>query len=427
MKSAIVLRLACRSLLARRFTASLTVITVAISVALFAATEQVRSGARSGFEGAIRGVDLVVGARTGPVNLILYSVFRIGSPTSNMTMKSYERFAAHPAVQWSIPMSLGDSFRGFRVAGTTPAFYERYRFGDDRQIQFKEGNGPQKLFDAVIGADVADRLGLNSGRKIVLTHGISQSAGILDHEELPFLIAGVIQRTGTPVDRTVFISLEALEAIHLDWYSGAPPAEGEETPREKIEEMYRKGELKPKQITAFYIRTKNRFEVLRLQREIQDYRDEALTAALPGVALQELWQSVSILETALRIMSLFIVAGGLSGMMLSLFMLLDRRRKEMAVLRALGAGPGLLAMLMIAEAALLSATGATLGLLVSRITLSLLAEPFGMQTGFFVRIVPPGTIELLTIPIVTVLGMLAGLFPAMQAVRRSMQDGLYAP
>jgi putative ABC transport system permease protein len=427
VKSTIIVGLAFRSLLARRFTAALTVITIAISVALFVATEQVLSGARSGFEGAIRGVDLIVGARTGPVNLVLYSVFRIGSPTSNMTMKSYERFAAHPAVEWTIPIALGDSFRGFRVAGTTAAFYEHYRFGDDRQIQFREGNSPQKLFDAAIGSDVADRLGLKPGQKIVLTHGISQGAGILNHDELPFQVCGIMHRTGTPVDRTVFISLEALEAIHLDWHSGAPPAEGEETPREKIEDMYRKGELKPQQITAFYLRTKNRFEVLRLQREIQEYRSEALTAAMPGVALQELWQSVWILETALRIMSLFIVAGGLSAMMLSLFMLLDQRRKEMAILRALGAGPRLLTMLMVAEAGLLSAGGAALGLFVSRIALALLAEPFGMKTGFYIRVVPPGAIDLITIPLVTFLGMIAGLFPALQAVRRSMQSGLYAP
>ena len=134
-----VLNLALRSIANRRATAILTVLTVAISVMLFLGVEKVRHGARESFENTISGVDLIVGARSSPVNLLLYSVFHIGDATNNITWESYETVSSAPGVAWTVPISLGDSHRGHRVIGSTPDLFEHYQYSGGRHLEFASG------------------------------------------------------------------------------------------------------------------------------------------------------------------------------------------------------------------------------------------------------------------------------------------------
>ncbi len=160
-----ILTLALKSLLNRRFTALLTLLSIALSVALLLGVERVRSETRASFSSTISGTDLIVGARSGPVQLLLYSVFRIGNATNNISWQSYQDIAAHPKVAWTVPISLGDSHRGFRVLGTTPGYFDHYRYARDRRLEFAAGARFDDLFDAVLGAEVADALGYRTGRR----------------------------------------------------------------------------------------------------------------------------------------------------------------------------------------------------------------------------------------------------------------------
>jgi putative ABC transport system permease protein len=213
-----ILRLALGSLLARALTVAMTILAIALSVMLFLGVEKVRTGAKASFADTISGTDLIVGARTGSVQLLLYSVFRIGAATNNMTWESYQDIAARDAVDWIVPISLGDSHRQFRVMGTTTEFFERYKYRSGQSLAVREGTVMDDLFDATIGADVAETLGYSVGDPIVVAHGL---ASFSEHEDQPFRISGILEKTGTPVDRTVIVSLEAIEAIHVDWRSGA--------------------------------------------------------------------------------------------------------------------------------------------------------------------------------------------------------------
>jgi putative ABC transport system permease protein len=168
----LIARLALASLANRRAAALLTVLAIALSVALLLGVEKVRRGARDSFAATISGTDLIVGARTGDVQLLLYSVFRIGNATANVTWRSYEEVAARPEVAWVVPLSLGDSHRGFRVLGITPAYFERYRYRRDRPLAFAAGGPFGGLFDAVLGADVAEALGYRLGDPLVVAHGL---------------------------------------------------------------------------------------------------------------------------------------------------------------------------------------------------------------------------------------------------------------
>jgi len=315
-----------------------------------------------------------------------------------------------------VPISLGDSHRQFRVMGTTPAFFARYKYRGGQALAVAGGAIMDDLFDAVIGADVAATLGYSVGDPIVVAHGL---ASFTEHEDQPFRISGILEKTGTPVDRTVIVSLEAIEAIHLDWQSGAK-IPGQSTPLEVIREM----ELEPQAITAALIGVKGRLQVFGLQRAINEYSQEPLLAILPGVALQELWQIVGIAETALIAVSAMVVVTALIGMMATIFSSLNERRREMAIFRAMGARPRLILGLLVLEAALMAAVGALLGLLLLYLGLFIAQPLIDSAFGLWLPIEKPTLRELWVLLAVILAGAIVSMVPALRAYRMSLADGM---
>ncbi|MCV6825420.1 MULTISPECIES: ABC transporter permease [Halocynthiibacter] len=411
-----ILRLAFGSLLARALTVGMTILAIALSVALFLGVEKVRTGAKASFADTISGTDLIVGARSGSVQLLLYSVFRIGNATNNVTWESYQDIASRSEVDWIVPISLGDSHRQFRVMGTTEAFFEHYKYRNGRSLAIQQGELMGDLFDAVIGADVARTLGYNTGDPIVVAHGI---ASFSEHKDQPFRVSGILEKTGTPVDRTVIVSLEAIEAIHVDWKSGAR-VPGQSTPEEIIRQM----DLTPSSITAALVGVNSPLQTFALQRAINEYSEEPLLAILPGVALQELWAIVGIAETALLAVSVMVVVTALLGMMATILSSLNERRREMAILRAMGASPFTILGLLVLESALTAFCGAVLGLGILYVGL-FVAQPIVDQAfGLYLPITPPGMSELWVIITVVCAGAIVSMVPAIRAFRLSLADGM---
>lgn len=411
-----ILRLALGSLLARGLTVAMTILAIALSVMLFLGVEKVRTGAKASFADTISGTDLIVGARTGSVQLLLYSVFRIGNATSNMTWESYQDIAARDAVDWIVPISLGDSHRQFRVMGTTTAFFERYKYRSGQSLDVRDGDVMDDLFDATIGADVAETLGYSVGDPIVVAHGL---ASFSEHEDQPFRISGILEKTGTPVDRTVIVSLEAIEAIHVDWRSGAQ-IPGQATPADVIRQM----DLQPQAVTAALVGVKGRLQVFGLQRAINEYGEEPLLAILPGVALQELWQIVGIAETALIAVSGMVIVTALIGMMATIFSSLNERRREMAIFRAMGARPRVIFALLVLEAAVIAAIGALLGLILLYLSLYVAQPLIDSAFGLWIPIDSPSMREVLVLIAVILAGAIVSMLPAIRAYRMSLADGM---
>lgn len=414
----IVLRLALRSLSSRWLTALLTVAAIALSVALFLAVEKVRNGARESFADTISSTDLIVGARSGDIQLLLYSVFHIGNATNNISWRSYEEIAARPEVAWIVPLSLGDSHRGFRVIGTSRAYFQHYRFRRGQGLTFTGGAPFSDLFDAVIGADVAAALGYRLGDPIVVEHGIGAFSAA-SHADRPFRVAGILAKTGTPVDRTVHVSLEAIEAIHVDWRSGTRrPGKGMSAGE------VRRMNLRPKAITAALIGLKSRLSTFRLQRFINEYRQEPLSAVMPGVALQSLWHLVGIAETALSAVSLMVVLTALLGMATMILSALNERRREMAILRSVGARPTTILGLLVTEAGMLTLAAVAAGYVVVQAALFALRGYIDTRFGLYLPIDPPTLREGATLAVIVLGGCVAGLLPAWRAYRLSVADGM---
>ena len=413
----ILLKLTWRSLWNRRISLMLTLLSVAISVSLLLDVEYIRKEARNSFMNTISGTDLVVGARSGPVQLLLYSVFRIGNATNNIGWDSYQEFAKHKWVKWTVPLSLGDSHKGYRVLGTSTDYFKHYRYANKKNLAFESGKPFADVFDAVIGAEVAEQLGYSVGDSIILAHGAGTTS-FANHDNKPFTVTGILKLTGTPVDRTVHVPLEGIEAIHIGWESGAKP--GIEIPADSVKKM----DLQPKVITAFLAGLKNRSATFRLQRQINEYPREALLATVPGIALAELWNALGQFEIVLRIITVFVLIAGMLGMLTTLLSTLNERRREMAILRAVGAYPGQVFLLFIMEAVVISLLGGLLGMLITGI-LVVFAQPWvASEYGLYLNHWLPQWSDWMLLGIVVLLATLFSILPGWIAYRRSLQDGL---
>lgn len=410
--------LAAQSAWNRRFVLSLVVLSIALSTLLLLGIERLRSDVRESFSQSVSGTDLIVGARTGPVQLLLYSVFRIGNATNNIHWSSVEQLARHPAVDWVIPLSLGDSHRGYAVVGTNGNYFKHFRYGEREALSLAQGRPFEAVFDVVLGAEVAARLGYRLGDRIVLSHGDGAMAAN-DHADKPFTVVGVLAATGTPVDRSVHISLAAMEAIHLDWIAGAPLPGMAVTAEQALRQ-----DLKPKQVTAALVGLKRRAAVFSVQRWVNDFEAEPLLAVLPGVALDELWDLVGVGERGLLAVSALVSAVSLVGLVAVVLAGLNERRRELAILRAVGAGPRHVMLLLALEGGLVTACGVLLGGLACALLTWGLGGWVQSHYGLNLRLQWPGAAEWQMIGLLLGAGWLASLLPGWRAYRLALADGL---
>ena len=406
-------RLAEKSLLNRKGSVILTILAMSVSIFVLLGVEHIRSQTKESFRGTVSGVDLIVGARTGSLNLLLYSVFRIGSPTNNIEWSSYQQIASSSKVAWAIPISLGDSHKGYRVMGTTPDYFKHFSYGKKYPLAFSAGKPFAGVFDVVLGAEVAKKLGYSLGEKIVLAHGLGQTSFSL-HDDRPFEVVGILAATGTPVDQTVHVSLQGIEAIHIDWQQGVKMPGSNITNEQLLGQ-----ELTPKSITAFMLGLTSRMATFRVQRDINNYRKEPLTAILPGVALAELWQMMALMENTLRLVSGLVFIAALLGLSAMMLASIREREHEIHLLRVIGASPGFIFLLIELEALLISvvsiligAGGLYLGLLASG---GFLSANFGLHIGANVL----SDTNLMFIALVVLATLVAAALPSFSAYKKA--------
>ena len=408
-----------KSLWNRKGTALLTIFSISISVTLLLGVENIRKGVRTSFSSAVSGTDIIVGARGGSLQLLLYSIFRIGNAPNNLSWESYNELRNNKRVKWTIPISLGDSHRGFRVVGTNLDYFKFFRYGSKKKLEFSKGKPFSKVFDTVIGSEIAIKFNYKLNEKIIIAHGTGKKS-FLNHDDKPFKIVGILKPTGTPVDQSLHVSLEGITAMHVDWESGAPPMEGESISAEEVLKL----DLIPEEITSFLIGLKSKIHVFDLQRKVNTYKEEPLSAIMPGVALQELWNILRTAETGLRVITWFVLFAGLLGMVTSLLSGLNERRREMAILRSVGAGPGTISFLLILEATVLTLGGIIFGLFILYLALFVSQPILEAYFGLFIPINFPSNRDIIILGGILLTAMLMGIIPALRAYRQSLVDGM---
>jgi putative ABC transport system permease protein len=383
------------SLRTRKTSAALIVIAIALSLAMIVGIERLRHQVRANFASTVSGIDLIVSARGGPMNILLYSVFRLSDPTAGIRWDTVEHLADHPSVKWWVPIALGDSHRGFPVVATNNSYLDHYRYGNGQALTLQQGAWFAGADQAVLGSAVARALGYRLGDDLTLAHG-----------------AGGLAPTGTPVDQSVHISLAGMAAIHAggQFRSGLPPGPGRTD--------------KPDSVNAVMLGLNSRIAVLSLQRELSRYQPEPLTAIIPGVQLQRLWRMTAYGENALRATSLAVLVVALLVLVSTVLAALEGRRHELAVLRAAGAGRVAVYAVIVGESFCLTVIGGLLGLTLLFVAQGAMA-PYALAE-WSLRL--PDTFvawrELPAIGVVLLAGTLAGVIPAEKAFRNSLADGL---
>ena len=410
------LKLSFNSLYARLLTVGMTILAISVSLMLYMSVEKLRTSAYTSFTDTISQTDLIIGARASSVQLMLYSVFRIGNATNNITWESYQDILDKDEVDWAVPISLGDSHKGFRVMGTNRDFFTRYKYRGGQSIIVEKGYLFNDLYDVVLGAGVAEKLEYGIDSPLIVAHGLQSFS---DHDDQPFRVSGILKKTGTPVDNTVIVSLAAIEAIHVDWSTGAK-IPGLETPIEEIRKM----DLTPKNITAALLGVKSKLSIFSLQRWINNYPEEAMTAILPGAALQELWRVVGVVENLLLGISVVVIFTTLVGMTAIMFSSLSERRREMAIWRAMGASPFTIVGLLMLEAIFISLLSIILSLVLLFISLNVLQPWIDYNYGILVNVEMLSINDVYVFALFIFASMLISLLPALRAYWFSINDGM---
>lgn len=405
-------KVAFKSLLNRKKTVLLTFFSLLVSISVLIAVDHLRAQAKDSFNRTISGTDLIVGAPSGELNLLLYTVFRMGSPTNNIQYDSYQMLSKQKDVAWTIPLSLGDSHKGFRVLGTTNDYFTHFSYGDKSRLSLASGNTFSSLFDVVLGADVAKSLGYVLGDKIVIAHGLG-STSFKNHDNAPFTVSGILATTGTPVDKSVHVSLEAIEAIHV------MPAK-----LTAILEQDRMDLLRPKSITGVLVGLNNKFATFTLQRQLNNYKSDRLMAVLPGVAMTQLWGLMENIENLLKVIGLLVLLAALCGLTTMLLASMNERSIEIAVLRTLGAAPITILSLIVYEALAITFSASAFAVLFVWSVLVTLSDWLAEAYGLFISANVISTDLLLQILFIHLAAIVASALPAIEAYRKALQGQL---
>lgn len=417
--------LAKKSLWFRRNTVGLALFSLMMSIFLLLSVDVLRQAAETGFTQTISQTDLIVGARTGPTNLVLATVFNRGTFANNISLETYEEWKENAAVEWTIPLVLGDGHRGYRVLGTDENFFKHYHYQGTNRLQMQLGHWFQNVNEVVVGSEVAKTLNYQLDQTLVVDHGVTHDLGMIHHDEHPLVVKGILSSTGTIIDQTVFVTMESLAEMHdgvaHEIKKDESSASHEEAQQSGAAQEHHHGEKG--QISAFFMRLKNRVDVLNVQRQINNETHEPLSAVIPSVVVNELWHMMSYLENALRVLSVCILVVSLLSMVSILLATLNERRREMAILRSLGASPLQLAGLLILESTFITCLALGLGVCLQIGIVYMSKDWLKSQFGLFVSL-GCNLSQGLTVLIVLAIGLILGIWPAYKVYRSSLKDGL---
>jgi len=411
----ILTNLAIKSLISRKVSVILTIVSLTLSISLYLSIDTLRIGAKKSFFGNVKTGDLILGSRSGEIQLLLYSLFQIGNPTNNISWDSYKEISKNPDIEWMVPISLGDSHKQFRVMGTSKAYFERYEYRNAKKLAFQNGSVFTDLFDVVIGSDVAKKLNYNLNDNIVIAHGISSKSL---HDEFPFKVKGILKKTGTSVDRLVLVSLEALEVIHKDWKAGI------KIPNAKKSNNNNYNDLEPKEITAAIIKIKSPIKIFQIQRQINKYEFEPLQAIIPGISLSKLWQIVSVTENIMLLISVMVIISSFIGMTAILYSTLNGRKKEMALLRIVGASPYTIFTLMITEALIIAISSIFISICLIQVLALIFFPILDQNFGLYLESKFLSVKDLLFLLSVLFLSVIVSIFPSLKASKDSINEGI---
>lgn len=360
------------------------------------------------FENNLAGIDLIIGAKGSPLQLVLNGLYHIDAPTGNISLKDAEPFLNpnHPLIKKAVPLSLGDSYQGFRIVGTNKDFPSLYH------AELALGDWWSEPMDVVIGSSIASITMFKVGDSFVSSHGLTTDE-FNQHDHAPYKVVGILKPTGSVCDQLILTSPESIWKVHEHKKDQADTSHTEDSVT-----------IADRQITTLLIQYKSKTNIgaLNLQRNIN--QNTQLQAATPAIEINRLFSMMGIGFDAIKILAWVIAfVSGLS-IFISLYSSLKERRHELALMRVMGATPGTLFSLIILEGLLVAVMGFLIGVLLSHIVLQISAEEIFKMYKY--RIEPWHFIpeELLLFIGAMIIGLVAAILPAIQAYRTDIAKTL---
>jgi putative ABC transport system permease protein len=448
---------------------------MALGVALVVIVLVIHSVISRSFGEAAQGYHLLVGARGGKLQLVMNTVFHLSQPIENLPWDFYKQFTDYQdqrgnrvrgkyagAVKVAVPYCLGDSYQDFRVVGTTPDLFDKISYGayDDgtpKMYKFAAGrNFRQHEFNgAVIGAFAARRTGLKLGDRFPITHGLADDENAHVHEEDLFEVLGILEPTGTPNDRAVFVNMEGFyligghafimeeeepeESNTVDAPQGQPLPDGKQDPLDSPadethhtadHDQHQQPQIKPlpedqREVTAVLLLLADDAYALRLSKQINKGR--VAQAVFPGREVARLFEGlVGYVKSILLVLAILVIVVAGVSVMVSIYNSMNDRSREIGVMRALGAGRSTVMMVVLLESILLSLLGGAAGVLLGHGTMAVLSPIVLNLTGVTIHAFQFDVAELILIPALIVLATLAGYLPALTAYRTDVARALSA-
>ncbi len=424
-----------RSILGRTFSSVVTVITVAVAVALMLVLVSMRHSGRQAFERGSGNMHLLVSRDASPLAAVLNGVFYANPPQRSIRWSEYLELTGRFPLEWAIPTQIGDSWRGYSVLATTTEFFTRFEPAVGEPWRLAQGRAFERELEVVVGAAAARETGVRLGEKIVLTHGVSMSDTAREaalaagqtitephvHTEYKFEVVGILEPSASPHDRALFISLESTWLLHAH---DRRVAENPEAPLTTPSDITDADRL----ITGVYLRLPTRagsqapanlpvvFEQLR--------RDTSITVANPSRQIEQLFKIVSNVDQVFLALAGVVMLSSGIGIMLALYNSMEQRRRQIAVLRVLGASRSRVFGLILTESALLGLAGALLGVALALVGNQVVAGLMKQRLGLVIQPNVSAEFVMLLILATTLLASAAGIVPGVMAYRTSVAKNL---
>jgi putative ABC transport system permease protein len=381
-----ILRLSWKNILNKPLNLILNLVLFSLGVGLISLLLLVNVQLEEKFEKNFAGIDLVIGAKGSPLQLILSSLYHLDAPTGNMPVAEAKAFLnpKHPIFKAAIPLSLGDSHKGYRLVGTNAGFINLY------QAEFEAGEVFKETMEVVVGATVAKNLGMKPGDTFKSSHGLIEDENLVHEDAAPFKVVGILKKTGSVIDQLLITKTQSIWAVHEEHDHEEEEHEEHNHEEEEHEEHNHEGEehahdsaateeemplafYEDKQITSLLVQFRGRnIQALNMARNINENTN--FQAATPAIEINRLYTLLGVGEEALKALAMLIIfVSGLS-IFISLFSSLRERKYELAVMRTLGAKPGFLFQLIIFEGVIIAVLGFIFGIALSHGSMIFLAD-----------------------------------------------------
>jgi len=374
-----IFKISLKNVLFRPYSAALTIILFAVGVALTSFLLLVGDALDEGFKKNIKGIDMVVGAKGSPLQLILASVYHIDNPTGNISKREADKLAKHPLVEESVQLSFGDSYKGRRIVGTSPEYISWY------SAEMSKGSIWKEPFESVIGADIAQEFELKVGDSFYSAHGSDANAEV--HDDHPFTVTGILDRNGSVLDQLILTSPESIWEVHGEHADSAE-----------------------KEITSMLIKFKSKMAMISLPRMVNE--KTSMQSALPSIEVNRLFELFGVGISTLQIIAFsLMILGGIS-VFVSLYSSLKDRAYEMALIRSLGAGKSSLFLMILNESLILGAIGTLIGMIIAHGSLKLLELFSSTNLGIHVEVWKFAPGEGILVLAAILLSIVAAIIPA---------------